>query len=192
MLIGWLRTPRVRLAAFVAGTLAALAMIIVGCTSVTEGEATVSAGDAPVYRASVSASIEESAASSSARESERQASLTAEAVKSVCEALSSSSAEAIGAVNVYVDAFNANAADVGRTAGPAIDALNLSADLVARTISDPLTPELRDALNRWVDAARAVATAIAANYGTDEFNAAIAELNASKTTALDRCDAAYR
>ena len=82
MLIGWLRTPRVRLAAQVTGALAALAMIIVGCTSVTDGEAGVSAGDAPAYRASVSASLEESAASSSARESERQSSVTAEAVKS--------------------------------------------------------------------------------------------------------------
>ena len=58
------------------GSLAAAAMIIVGCTSVTEGTAKVDAADAPVYRASVSASIEESAASSSARESERQESLT--------------------------------------------------------------------------------------------------------------------
>ena len=192
MLIGWLRTPRARLAAQVTGALAALAMIIVGCTSVTDGEASVSAVDAPAYRASVSASLEESAASSSARESERQSSVTAEAVKSVCESMSSSSAEAIGAVNVYVDAFNTNAGDVGPTAGSAIDALNASADLVVSSISGPLTPELRDALTRWVDAARAVATAIAGNYGAEEFNAAIAELNASKTSALDLCDAAYR
>ena len=74
----------------------------------------------------------------------------------------------------------------------AIDALNASADLVVSSISGPLTPELRDALTRWVDAARAVATAIAGNYGAEEFNAAIAELNASKTSALDLCDAAYR
>lgn len=192
MLIGSLRTPRARLAALVAGSLATLGMIIVGCTSVTNGEATVSAGDAPVYRASVSASIEESKASSSARESERQASVSVEAVQSVCEALSSSSAEAIGAVNTYVDAYNANSADVDQLVEPAVDALNLSADVVARNISDPLDTNLREALARWVDAARAVATAIAGNYGTGEFNAAIAELNASKTTALDLCDAAYR
>jgi len=113
-------------------------------------------------------------------------------VHTSCEALSSSSAEAIGAVNAYVDAFNENAADIERTAGPAVDALNHSADLVAGSISDPLPAELRDALNSWVDAARAVATAIAGNYPTDEFNAAISRLNDSKTTALDRCDAAYR
>ncbi|WNG90358.1 hypothetical protein C6A87_017330 [Mycobacterium sp. ITM-2016-00317] len=166
-------------------------MIAVGCTSVTDGDASVADGEAPLYRASVSASREEAAASSSARESERQASMTVEAVRTSCEAMSSSSAEAIGAVNTYVEAFN-NAADIGRTAAPAVDALNHSADLVAGSISDPLTAELRDALTSWVDASRGVATAIAGNYSTDEFNTAIERLNDAKTTALDRCDAAYR
>ena len=181
-----------RLAASATGALAALAIVIVGCTSVTEGDAAVAEGEAPLYRASVTASVEESAASSSARESERQTSLSVEAVHTSCEAMSSSSAEAIGAVNTYVDAFNTNPAEVARTAGPAVDALNHSADLVAGSISDPLAPDLRDALNSWVDAARGVATAIAGNYPTDDFNTAIALLNDSKTTALDRCDAAYR
>jgi hypothetical protein len=36
-----------------------------------------------------------------------------------------------------------------------------------------------------------VATAIAGNYGPDEFNAAVTKLNDSKTTALNLCDAAY-
>ncbi|VEG56415.1 Uncharacterised protein [Mycolicibacterium aurum] len=192
MLIGRLSARGVRLAACVAGTFAALVMVVVGCTSVTDGDATVAEGEAPVYRASVTASVEESAASSSARESERQASMTVEAVRTSCEAMSSSSAEAIGAVNTYVDSINSNPADISRTTGPAIDALNHSADLVAGSISDPLPPELRDALNSWVDAARGVATAIAGNYSVDEFNAAIDLLNDSKVTALDRCDAAYR
>ncbi|PRC43314.1 hypothetical protein C6A85_000000106000 [Mycobacterium sp. ITM-2017-0098] len=192
MLIGRLSAHGVRLAALGAGTLAVLAMIVVGCTSVTDGDAAVAAGEAPLYRASVTASIEESAASSSARESERQASMSVEAVRTSCEAMSSSSAEAVGAINTYVDAINSNPAEVGRTAGPAIDALNHSADLVAGSISDPLTTELRDGLNRWVDAARGVATAIAGNYPIADFNAAIDLLNDSKVTALDRCDAAYR
>jgi hypothetical protein len=191
VLIGWLCPKRLRIAALVMGSLAAVAMIIVGCNSVTEGTAKVDAAEAPIYRASVSASIEESAASSSARESERQESLTTQAIHSSCEALSSSSVDAITAVNNYVDAFNQNAADVGAQAGPAIDALNHSADLVARSVSDPLTPELKDALNGWVDAARGVATAIAGNYGPDEFNVAITRLNDSKTTALNLCDASY-
>jgi hypothetical protein len=192
VLIGGLSAKRLRIAALVMGSLAAMAMIIVGCSSVTSGTPTVDRADAPVYRASVSASIEESAASSSSRESERQESLTTQAIHTSCEALSSSSVDAVTAVNNYVDAFNQNAADVSAKAAPAIDALNHSADLVARSVSDPLAPDLRDALNAWVDAARGVATAIAGNYGPDEFNTAITKLNDTKTTALNLCDAAYR
>ncbi|MCH9734120.1 MAG: hypothetical protein K0U78_06145 [Actinomycetia bacterium] len=192
MLTGWLSAPRARGIAFVAGMLAALAMIVVGCTNVTNGDVQVAENEAPVYRASVSASIEESLASSSARESERQESLRNEAVQASCESMSSSSADAIGAVNAYVDAFNADPAEIEGTDGPAVDALNLSADAVAGSLSDPLDPALRDALNSWVEAARTVATAIAGNYGTEEFNNAITDLNESKTAALDLCDAAYR
>src|SRR5205823_14541250 len=101
-----------------------MAMIIVGCTSVTRGSAEIDRADAPVYRASVSASIEESAASSSSRESERQESLTRQAIHTSCEALSSSSVDAITAVNNYVDAFNQNAADAAVKSAPAIDGLN--------------------------------------------------------------------
>ena len=193
MRIGGLRrSPRLQIVAQVVGSLAGLAMIIVGCTSVTDGSPTINATDPPAYKASVSASIEESAASSSSRESERQESLTTEAVHSSCEALSSSSVDSITAVNDYVKAFNENAADVQAKAGPAIDSLNHSADLVARSISDPLSQELKDAMNAWVDAARGVAAAIAGNYGPDEFNAAVTKLNDVKTKALDLCDAAYR
>ena len=187
---GLTRSPRLRIVALVVGSLAGLAMIVVGCTSVTEGSPKVNATDAPIYRASVSASAEESAASSSSKESERQKSSSTETVHTSCEALSSSSVDSITAVNDYVKAFNAP--DAGAKAGPAIDSLNHSADLVAQSVSDPLSPELRDALNAWVDAARGVANAIAGNYGPDEFNAAVTKLNDVKTTALDLCDAAYR
>jgi len=192
VLIGGLSRKRLRIAALVMGSLAAMAMIIVGCNSATSGTPTINRADAPVYRASVSASIEESAESSSSRESERQASVTTKAIHTSCEALSSSSVDAITAVNNYVDAFNQNAADAAAKTGPAVDALNHSADLVARSVSDTLTPNLRDALNAWVDAARGLAAAIGGNYGPDEFNAAITELNDAKTTALNMCDAAYR
>lgn len=191
MVIGALVQKPLRIGALVVGISAAAAMVVVGCSSVTEGSARVDAAEAPVYRASVSASLAESAASSSARESERQASITKEAIHSSCETLSSTSVEAITAVNAYVDAFNRSAGDVPAKAGPAIDALNHSADMVARSIADPLDPELTDALNGWVGAARDVATAIAGNYGPDEFNAAITALNDTKTTALNLCDAAY-
>jgi hypothetical protein len=192
VLIAGLSRNRLRIAALVIGILAAIAMVIVGCTSVTQGSAEIDRADAPVYRASVSASIEASASSSSARESERQASLTTQAIHTSCEALSSSSVDAITAVNNYVDAFNRSADDATAKAQPAIDALNHSADLVAGSVSDALAPNLRDALNAWVDAARGLAAAIAGNYGPDEFNAAITKLNDTKTAALDLCDAAYR
>ena len=191
MVIGALAAKRLRIAALVVGSLAASAMVVVGCSSVTEGTARVDTAEAPAYRASVSASLEESAASSSARESERQESLTTEAIHSSCETLSSTSVDAITAVNAYVDAFNASEADATAKARPAIDALNLSADEVARSVTDPLTPELRDALNGWVDAARGVAAAIEGNYGPDEFNVAITRLNDTKTRALNLCDASY-
>jgi hypothetical protein len=192
VLTGELGRRRLRIAALVLGGLATAAMVIVGCTSVTQGSAGIDRADAPVYRASVSASIAESAESSSSRESERQTSLSTQAVHSSCEALSSSSVDAITAVNNYVDAFNRNAADAAAKATPAIDELNHSADLVAGTMSDALSSNLRDALNAWVDAARGLATAIAGNYGPDEFKAAISKLNDTKTTALNLCDAAYR
>jgi hypothetical protein len=192
VLIAALSRKRLRIVGMMVGSLAATAMIIVGCTSVTQGSAEIDRADAPVYRASVSASSEESAASSSSRESERQASMTTQAVHSSCEALSSSSVDAITAVNNYVDAFNKNAADASGKAPAAIDALNHSADLVGRSISDPLSPNLRDALNAWVDAAKGLAAAIAGNVGADEFNAAITKLNDTKTAALNLCDAAYR
>jgi len=188
---GWLCPRRLRVAALVVGSIAVSAMIVVGCSSVTEGKPSVDSADAPVYRASVSASVQESIASSSARESERQESLTQEAVHTSCESLSTSSVDAITAVNAYVDAFNQSAADADAKAGPAIDALNHSADLVGGSVSDPLTPELKDAMRSWVDAARGLAVAIAGNYGPDEFNAAITKLNDTKTSALNRCDAAY-
>jgi hypothetical protein len=188
---GWLCSKRLRIAALVVGSLAALTMVIVGCSSVTDGSAEVDAAEAPVYRASVSASIEESAASSSARESERQESLTKEAIHSSCETLSTSSVDAITAVNNFVDAFNASAADAQGRAGPAVDALNHSADLVAQSVSDPLLPELKDAMHAWVDAARGVAAAIGGNYAPEDINAAIRQLNDTKITALNLCDATY-
>jgi hypothetical protein len=192
VLIGRGSAARLRLAACATGVVAALAMVVVGCTNVTDGAASAPQGEAPLYRASVSASLEESAASSSARESERQASVTTQAVQSTCETMSSSSADAIAAVNTYVDSFNADPVGSASNAGPAVDALNQSADLVSSGLSDALPGDLRDALTGWVDAARAVATAIAGNYPAEDFNAAIARLNDAKTTALDRCDAAFR
>lgn len=166
-------------------------MIIVGCTSVTSGTGQVDREEAPIYRASVSVSIEESIAQSSARESKRQESLTTAAIHTVCEDLSSSSVDAINAVNAYVDAVNEDTTEVAVRAGPAVDALNVSANLVSSGISDMLSPQLRDALNAWVGATHDVAGTISRDAGPDEFNAAVTRLNDSRGIALELCDASY-
>ncbi|MGV0835290.1 hypothetical protein [Mycolicibacterium thermoresistibile] len=179
-----------RLTGPVVGGLAVLAMVVVGCTSLTSGSAQVDAEDVPVYRASVSSSIAASVESSAVRESERQQSLTRQAVHNSCDALSTSSVDAIRAVNSYVDAFN-SAADVAGKVTPAVDALNRSAELVDASLSDALAPELRDALSAWATAAREVSVAIAEDHPTEEFNAGVSRLNDSRALALDLCDASY-
>jgi hypothetical protein len=170
--------------------LAALAIVIAGCTNVTDGTAQIDAKDAPVYRSSVSASKEASESSSAARESDRQATLTTQAVRSVCADMSTSSADAIRLTNDYVGSLNQNAPETSAKAGPAIDSLNRSADMVSAGITDALSPQLRDALTAWVDAARGVANAIATNASASEFNAAVDRVNTSRNTALDTCDGA--
>ena len=84
-----------RAAGLLAGSLAALAMIVVGCESVTQGTSKIDRADAPMYRASVSLSKENSASSSSSRESERLVTSSREALRTACEALSSSSVDAV-------------------------------------------------------------------------------------------------
>jgi hypothetical protein len=180
-----------RIGGLVAGIVAGSLLVVVGCTSVTGGTAVVDAKGAPAYRSSVAESVSASAATSSARESKRQESLTTAAVHNSCDALSTSSVDAITAVNAYVGAFNAGGGDVAAKEGPAIDALNKSADLVGSSLSSALSSQLRDALTGWVNAARAVAGAIKGHYSPADFNAAINKLNDAKTNALNLCDAAY-
>lgn len=169
------------------------AMVVVGCTSVTKGAPQANSEDAPAFRTSVSESISASAATSSAQESERQQSSTTAAIHTTCETMSTTGSEAISAVNAYVDAFNAGGpqADVDAKAGTAVERLNSSADQVAGSITPAIPQPLVDAFNQWVDAARGLATAIAQNAATADFNAAIDRLNAAKESALDLCDATY-
>lgn len=163
-----------------------------GCATVTDGEPKADSADAPAYRTSVSVSVAESAATSSALESERQESLTTQAIHSACETMSTSSADAIDAVNTYVDASNGEGGgDPLAAEGPAADALNHSADLVAGDISEALPQQLRDALSAWVDAARGAATAITERVPPDAFNVAIRQVNDTRSTALDLCDTHY-
>lgn len=166
-------------------------MVIVGCTRMSAGVPVADQQEAQLYRASISASIDASKSSSATRESERQASLTTQAVRTVCEDMSTSSVDAVNAVNAYVAAAN-NHSDVQSKVGAAADALNHSADLVSSGIVDALAPDLRAALTEWVDSARALATAISNDAAVDTINAATDRSNTAKTDALDRCDKAYR
>ncbi len=180
-----------RLGGLLAGSAATALLAVGGCTTVTGGKGTVNAADAPAYRTSMSVSVSESAASSSARESQRQASLTTQAMHDTCETLSTTSADAIDLVNAYVDAFNEGGTNVTATEGPAIDALNQSADAVAASVTAVIPEEMRDAFDAWVDGARATAKAIATKASPGEFNDAVDSLNGTRSTALELCDATY-
>lgn len=166
-------------------------MAVLGsCTTVTDGGARVDASDAPAYRTSVWSSASESAATSSLRESERQQSMTTAAIHTACETLSTSSADAVDTVNAYVDAVN-GWGDPAAAAGPAAEALNHSADLVDAEISNSVPQHIRDALTAWSSAARGTATAVSGQLPPGEFNAAVDQLNTSRSAALDLCDATY-
>src|SRR5580704_16665970 len=129
---------------------------------------------APAYRASVSASVSASAATSSIRESRHQQQLTTQAVVKVCESFVTSSKEAV---------------DTSAAEQPAIDALTHSADAVEGDSNGPLSQQLREALNAYNDAARAVANAIRAHSGIDQFNQRVNLLNDAKGEAVKRCRA---
>jgi hypothetical protein len=163
---------------------------VLGCTSVVGGSPAVEAGEAPAYQSSVVASVSQSAASSRAKESDRQQSVTTEAVQTGCEALSTSSADAVDAVNSYVRAMNENS-DPTAAEGTAAEALNRSADVVASSVNDALPQELQDVFNTWIDAARATATAVVGRSSPSQFNDAVTLLNDSRANALNLCDAHY-
>lgn len=181
-----------RAAGAVIGIAAAIAMGVVGCTSVTGGDATPNAADAPAYRTSVSMSSSQAAATSSARESQRQAAVTTQAVHASCETLSTTSADAIDAVNAYVDAYNADGGDIAGTERPAVDALNQSAQAVRSSMTDVVPPDLADAFGAWIDGAGATAEAIIGKASAAEFNKLIDGLNDARSEALSLCDKTYR
>lgn len=189
MLIG---NPRgLRLAGLLVAGAAAVSMGVAACTTVTDGDAAVNAGDAPAYRTSVSLSSSQSAASSSARESERQASMTTQAVHDTCETLSTTSAHAIDAVNAYVSAFNDEGSDITKTEQPAIDGLKQSADAVETSITDVVPDEVKKVFAAWVEGARATAEAITDKASPSDFNKVVRALNDARSDALRLCDATY-
>jgi hypothetical protein len=159
---------------------------IVGCTKVIEGAGAPDTNIAPAYRSSVSASVSASEVSSSVRESQRIQSVTTRAMRTSCDALATTSKEAIDKVNIFVGAFNGGRS-TGPTEGPAIDALNASATAVENSYSDALPGQMRDAMNTYNDAARQVANAIGSHAPTGEFNKRVDRLNDAKTKALKLC-----
>lgn len=168
------------------GSGAALAMGVVGCTSIIGGTGTVDTSAAPAYRSSVSASVSASAATSSIRETQRQQSLTTQAVRGACGKFAETSSDAIDTVNKYVEAFNSGG-DVSGTAGPAAEALNRSADEVSAAINDSLSAELRDTFNSYIDAARGVAGAISSKAPVSVYNARKDQLNKVRDKGIQLC-----
>lgn len=195
MLIGWRAgssgelpdtSARRRIGVRAIGCTATILIAIVGCTTVTEGTPTVDTAIAPAYRASVSLSISESAATSSIRETQRQRSLTTRAIVTACESFATTSKDAVNKVNDFVEAYNAGG-DTRSAEGPAIDALNHSADVVTGSISGPLSQELREQLTAYSDAARQVADAIRMHAATGDFNERVNQLNDTKTKVVKLC-----
>jgi hypothetical protein len=170
----------------VATVLMGLLNVLVGCTTIADGRPIADTGVASAYRTSVSASVSASSATSRVRESQRQQSLTTRAVVNACVSFAKTSKDAIDKVNGFVAAFN-QGRDPAAKEGPAVDALNNSADQVAGSISDPLSQQLRDALNAYGDAARNVANAIRSHAPTSEFNQDVNQLNDTKTKAAQLC-----
>lgn len=175
-----------RRGALAVGSFAVVAIGIVGCTKVVNGNGAADASVAPAYRSSVSMSVSASSVTSSVRESQRQQSVTTRAMRTSCDALATTSKDAIDKVNLFVAAYNGGK-NTGPTEGPAIDALNASATAVENSYSDVLPAQMRDAFNTYNDAARQVANAIGTHASTGEFNKRVDRLNDAKTKALKMC-----
>jgi hypothetical protein len=181
-----------RVAALAAGLTAAALMVVVGCTSVTSGAPVADPDDAQSYRSWVTDSLSQSAASVSERESTRRESATAEAVANACEVLSSTSVDAVTAINAYVNAAGkGNPADVAARAQAAVESLNRGVDVITTSLTTPLLPQMAEAFRAWVDATKAVSTAIGERYGQREFNAVVDKFNQANDAALDTCGGSH-
>ncbi len=163
----------------------AAALIVIATAAVIALASDKSASPAAQGPSSVKTSMTSSSASTVPPQS-----LTTPAVHTVCKTLQSSSQSVIDAVNAYVAAFN-KGGDAAALAGSAIDALNNSANLVAGSISPTLSPQLRDDLISYVNAARGVAQVMSSKAPASDFNAAMDKLNATKTSALQQCTAEW-
>jgi hypothetical protein len=184
---------RLRVSALVLGCVATVLMasigVLAGCTTVTGGTSTVDTQIAQAYRVSVSASISASSVTSSIHESQRQATLTKRAINAACLSFATTAKDAVDKVNSYIDTLNSGAS-TAPTEGPAKDALNRSADQVSGNISDALSSDLQQALNAYVDAARAAARVVSPNPVPSVLNSAIDQFNDTMNKAKQSCRAA--
>ncbi len=165
-----------------------LVNVVAGCTSVTDGTPAADTAIAPAYRESVSASISASAATSSLQETRRQQSLTTQAVVRACESFATTSKDAVDKVNDFVAAYN-QGRDTTAAEGPAVDTLNHSAELVEGNTRGPVSADLHQALNAYVDAARDLANTIRSHGEMAEFNRRVNQFNDTKTEAVKVCRA---
>jgi len=118
--------------------------------------------------------------------------MTAEAVANACELLSSTSVDAVTAINAYVSAVSAqNDANAAAKAQTAVDALNHGADVVDGSLHTALLPQMTEAFQAWVDAAHGVSKAIAERYGQPEFNAEVDKFNQANDNALNTCGGSH-
>lgn len=161
-----------------------MAIGVVGCTNITDGAPQADTSQAPAYRSSVSASE----ATSSIRETQRQQSMTTEAVVGACTHFAVSSKDTVDVVNKYVQAYN-NGGDIAATADAAIAALNVSADEVDGIINDKLSTEMTKAFQAYTQAARAVASAISSKAPISVYNARKDELNQARDSGIQLCKA---
>ncbi|HEY7053321.1 MAG TPA: hypothetical protein VH496_14480 [Mycobacterium sp.] len=181
---------RWRTTALVSGL--AASAVMVGCTISTGGTPTADTGDARSYRSWAADSSSQSAASARERESTLQESLTAEAVADACNMLSSTSVDAVTAINAYVNAATSgNDTDVAGKAQAAVETLNHAADSVSTTLGTELLPQMADSFRAWVEAARGVAKAIGERYAQPEFNAEVDKFNRANDNALDTCGGSH-
>jgi hypothetical protein len=170
---------RLQICLRVIGCVATILMVIVGCTTVTDGTPSADPAIAPAYRTSVSESISASSETSRIRATKR-------AADNACVAFIEGAKDALEKLENYIDAYNNNG-NTGSAESDAKDALNHSADLIAGSINDTLSPDLRDSLSAYADAARAVANDLSPDPVASVLNSAIHQFRDAASKAKQTC-----
>lgn len=171
---------RLRIGSRAAGCVATVLMAVVGCTTISDGAPTADTAMAPAYRTSVAQSISASSATSKARAAKR-------AGNNACISFAEGAKDATEKLENFIDVHNSGASDESAESS-ARDALNHSVDLLAGNIGDDmLSPDLRDSLNAYLDAARDVATKLVPDPEPSVLNDAIHGLRDAVDKAKRTC-----